>query len=221
MENQLSEITEPITADIINSQGTSLDDINSNLSILPDEFTLINAEEQQLSVNKYSLELLTTLKPNDIKGLDKLKSIQTILNNTNAEIKFAIKIDNEYKTNSNSLTIPSKPYNELSEDELTQWNESKQTILDDGFTIEQLQDIDTLSQTIEGLDKLKGFSLAFVIKHNDFDSSLVLNAININYDKLGLIKELDDNEFELSNDGQQTIIIPKSDNFRLIANIIK
>ena len=148
--NILTQVTEPISKNIIDNQGVDISTISSNISILPDNFILISDENfntivKSIKSNKQLIvakdDFLTTFYEN----IDYFKVICTKSELANIKIAFSIDNGTTWKSYDGekfidlTLTLPLKQYSILSPDEILQWNAAKDTIFTQGISVDQLE----------------------------------------------------------------------------------
>ena len=167
-----------------------LDVINSNISLLPNNFSLVTDAEYKLSVMglkkmsymvvpKYSLSVNSVIYLNNI-GVN--------FTNTKSSLKLVISVDNgeTYYTYKNgsfkkvAITIPTVEYDNFTETDNTNWENAKTVISENGIDVSTISSVDfSKLGAMYGKDfKMK---YALVVTVEDFDSSISVNNIAVTY----------------------------------------
>ena len=177
--NTLVEINEEITTDVIDERGVLESTINENISLLFGNVKFISNDSNVLELNCLKTNNALVIENNDLPT-----TIQANINyfesqteiSGNGEIKMVFSIDEgiTWKTHNGvdfvdlPVIIPCKPYNELTEDELIQWNNARDEILANGIHSDNLKTLDFNTITF---DKIR---FAYVL-HVDNTEDVALN----------------------------------------------
>lgn len=200
-ENNLVEITEEITSDLIKERGISVNILTANQSLLPDKFKLVSRKDNTFNINaiKSQKELIvasdsfnTTVQSN-IDFFDVIR-----ITDTGTSIKVAFSIDNgaTWKTYDTqfkdlSITIPNKPYEELTQEELVQWNNARDIISEQGIDTSNLSNIDFNTLNMEKI------RFAYVLSINSKDDKCCTSQLKWQFDSKGTMKSMTSDELEI------------------------
>ena len=200
-ENNLVEITEEITSDLIKNRGISVNILTANQSLLPDKFKLVSHKDNTFNINSIkskkelvvaSNDFITTIQSNiDFFGV-------VGITDTGTSIKVVFSIDNgitwkSYDTQFKdlSITIPNKPYEELTEEELVQWNNARDVISEQGIDIANLSKIDFNTLNMEKI------RFAYVLSINSKDDKCCTSQLKWQFDSKGTMKSMTSDELEI------------------------
>lgn len=189
--NKLVEVTD---IDSVFTNYTGIKDLNKIIPFIPsfsEGWKIVSNKNFNLKVDalKLNKEMITTLEPLNMRAYDVIHNItgDYVIEN-NGVIKFIFSFDkgSTWKTyditnskwNTVSASIPIKLYNNFSDDEKTNWNNARDTILSDGISVQNLGNVDF--QSIK-TDKLM-FAVAF--NRPSYADTCTLKGLNINYDGL-------------------------------------
>ena len=113
------------------------------------------------------------------------------------------------------LTIPSKNYTDLTSEELTQWNNAKNTILSQGIAYSDLKNCNfsTLS------NDSKTLKFAYVIYNENYGDNAIIKSLSWCYSKNGKLKMCKDSEYdiEITNDGALITSLIDTDIMKIVA----
>lgn len=179
--SQLVEITDIITEDVINDKGITIDTINDNKDILPDEYSLISAAQSELELNANQLTMIAMKNEIDIDALGKFKELTMEGNNLTDNVRVLLKVNGKNILNYKSYSTDNISWHDLL------------------FTLEELSDIPSLN--IPELDKAKKVLVAFLFKNTDLETKTLINKIVMKYDKSGDIISINDENVRYSEDG--------------------
>lgn len=162
-----------------------IDNIENN------NYQLISERPFKATINgiKYDKSMICTLEPISMKKFKTIHSITgdyTIENNGAIKLIFSFDKGSTWKTydinnsewNDVSVNIPIKLYENFTDDDKTNWNDSTNTILSDGISVQNLGNVDFQSVKT---DKLM-FAVAF--NRPSYADTCTLKGLNINYDGL-------------------------------------
>ena len=153
-------------------------------------YQLISEKPIKAIINgiKTTKSMLATLEPISLTKYATIRKITATADITNSDIKFIFSFDkgttwktydvNNLKWNDVNVDIPIKLYENFSDDEKISWNNSTNTILTDGITVQNLGNVDFQSVKT---DKLM-FAVAF--NRPAYSNTCTLKSLNINYDGL-------------------------------------
>ena len=154
-------------------------------------YQLISEKPIKAIINgiKYDKSMICTLEPILMKKFETIHSITGDYKiENNGAIKFIFSFDkgdtwktydiNNSEWNDVSVNIPIKLYENFTDDDKTNWNDSTNTILSDGISVQDLGNVDFQSVKT---DKLM-FAVAF--NRPSYADTCTLKGLNINYDGL-------------------------------------
>ena len=154
-------------------------------------------------------------------NIDKFTLTNTTTNNSC--IKMAVSFDNgstwkSYTDNAFtdlSITIPCKDYNSLTTEELTNWNNAKETIMNNGFTPDILEIIDF--NTIVDLNTIR---FAYVLYQDLISDDCKVNTLSWQFDAKGSFQKMKDSEITTSFSNGVINLIPNENQNMIITNYI-
>lgn len=161
------------------------------------KYTLVSNKVENLIVKglKVNKSMICTLEPISMKKFETIHSITsdyTIENNGAIKIIFSFDKGATWKTydinnatwNDVSVNIPIKLYENFSDDDKTNWDNSTDTILSNGISVQNLGHIDFQSE-VNG-------TLMFAVAFNrpSYADTCTLNKLNINYDGVSVYDQL-------------------------------
>lgn len=113
------------------------------------------------------------------------------------------------------LTIPSKNYTDLTSEELTQWNNAKNTILSQGIAYSDLKNCNFSTLSNDG----KTLKFAYVIYNENYGSGGNIKSLSWCYSKNGKLKMCKDSEYdiEVTNDGALITSLIDTDIMKIVA----
>ena len=170
--------------------GIELDVINSNISLLPNNFSLVSNEECKLSVMglKKLSYMVVPKYALSINSIVYLSNIAVNFTNTKSSLKLVISVDDgktyyTYKNDSFervSITIPTVDYDNFTEIDNTNWENAKTIISENGIDVSTISSVDfSKFGALYGKDfKMK---YALVVTVESFDSSISVNNIAVTY----------------------------------------
>ena len=170
--------------------GVELDVINSNISLLPNNFSLVTDAECKLSVMGLKKESYMVVPKYSLSNssIVSLKNISVNFTNTKSYLKLVISIDDgeTYYTYKNGsfkkvdITIPTVDYNNFTEIDNTNWENAKTVISENGIDVSTISSVDFSKMgTLYGKDfKMK---YALVVTVEDFDSNISVKNITVTY----------------------------------------
>ena len=209
--NTDTQMYNEITLDNINSYlyGNSVSNLTTEVTIGDETFRPIDKFSNFKIVSKYNTsKSITGRKTNssmaiangDIytkvaSNIDKFTLSNTTTNNSC--IKMAVSFDNGSTWNTYtdnaftnlSITIPCKKYSSLTEEELTNWNTAKETIVTNGFTPDVLGTINF--NTIENLSAIR---FAYVLYQDLASDTCEVNNLSWQFDAKGQFQKMSDSE---------------------------
>ena len=202
--NSLVQISEPLTDEIYELHGVELEEINNNIDLLPNEFSLISNEEFETSIQGIkdktqlivaSSDFYTTIQDN----IDYFKC--EFEKDSSCSIKTVFSVDGgvTWKTYDNntgfvdlSIEIPCKEFEALSSDELNKWNTAKEEILSNGIDVSELMNIDF--NTID-FDKIR---FAYVLNVEEINDVAKLKNLLWQFDSKGSMQQMKDTECDIN-----------------------
>ena len=211
--NELVEITEPITHQLIKNIGVSASTLTEKQSLLPDKFKLISHRD-----NTFDIRAVKSYKELVVASSDFNTTVQSNIDffdvvgitDTGTSIKVAFSIDGgvTWKTYDTefkdlSITIPSKPYNELTVEELNQWNNARDIISEQGI------DIANLSKINFNTLNMKKIRFAYVLSINSKDNKCCTSQLKWQFDSKGTMKSMTSDELEIELLQDSIKIVPK------------
>lgn len=221
----LTEITDTLTAELIQSKGIDLDIINENIDILPDEFSLVSDKEFGLTIEGLkgneqmivaSNDFQTTLQEN----IDYFKSEATATGVSTIKVVFSIDGGVTWKTYKDgmitdaNIVIPCKEFSTLTEQELEKWNNAKSEILLNGIDATALETIDF--NTIE-FNKIR---FAYAMSVDTVDDVASLSKLIWQFDSKGSMQKLKDTEYDLEIHSNGIEITPLINSDMIKVNIL-
>ena len=140
----------------------------------------------------------------------------------NGEIKIAFSIDEgvTWKTHDGtdfidlSITIPCKPYDELTEDELIQWNNARDEILANGIDSATLKTLDFNTLTF---DKIR---FAYVLHIDSIEDTALNKRLIWQFDAKGSMKLMKDSEIDIEVLPTGIKVTPKISSNMIKVNIL-
>lgn len=200
--NTLSEITGPITAQLIQNRGIDLETINENIDVLPDEFSLVSDNEFNVVIDGLKEKSQLIVASNDFstaikEHIDYFKSEATTSATSTVKMVFSIDGGLTWKTYQDgaiadtAIKIPCKVFETLSEIELQEWDAAKAEVLLNGIDASILETIDF--NTIE-FDKIR---FAYVMNVEAIDDTVGISKLLWQFDAKGYMQQLKDTEFDL------------------------
>ena len=221
----LVELTEEITDSLIESQGVLDSTICENLALLSGNVKFICNANTSLSLkrNKTNTEMIVSNNDNFMSfcnNIDYIKNQVETLGGGQIKIAFSINEGLTWKTYDGtnftdlSITIPNKPYNELNDVELSQWNNARDIIYSNGIDSSTLNTLDfnTLS-----LDKIR---FVYVL-HIDNIEDVALNKQTVaQVDYKPSYRLMDNSEIDIKVCYNVIIITSKIDNECIKLNIL-
>lgn len=191
--DELIEVTDVDTI-LNNYEGIRIYNLNlliPHLSELSNGWKLISNKSFTVKVNgiKTTSSMICTLEPVSMKKFETIHSITgdyTIENNGAIKLIFSFDKGQTWKTydvsnsvwNDVSVNIPIKLYENFTDEDKTNWNNARDTILSDGISVQNLGNVDFQSVKT---DKLM-FAVAF--NRPSYADTCTLKGLNINYDGL-------------------------------------
>ena len=223
--NTLVEINEEITTDVIDERGVLESTINENISLLFGNVKFISNDSNVLELNCLKTNNALVIENNDLPT-----TIQANINyfesqteiSGNGEIKMVFSIDEgiTWKTHNGvdfvdlPVIIPCKPYNELTEDELIQWNNARDEILANGIHSDNLKTLDFNTITF---DKIR---FAYVL-HVDNTEDVALNKTRTwQFDAKDSMILMKDDEIDIEVLPTGIKVTPKVDSSLIKLNIV-
>ena len=156
-----------------------------------DNFSLISDGSFDVAINgiKTTSSMICTLEPISMKKyktINKITGDCTIENNGAIKLIFSFDKGQTWKTygvsnsvwNDVNVDIPIKLYENFTDEDKTNWNDATNTILSDGISVQNLDNVDFQSVKT---DKLM-FAVAF--SRPSYGDTCTLKGLNINYDGL-------------------------------------
>lgn len=223
--NTLVEINEEITANIIDDRGALESTINENISLLFGNVKFISRDSSVLDLDCLKTNNELVIANNDLpttiqSNIDYFES-QTKLSG-NGEIKIAFSIDEgiTWETHNGadfvnlSITIPCKPYEELTEDELIQWNNARDEILANGIHPDNLKTLDFNTLTF---DKIR---FAYVLHVEDVEDVALNKKLIWQFDTKNSMKLMTDSEIDIEVLSTGIKVTPKVDSSLIKLNIV-
>ena len=170
--------------------AVKLDVVNDNISLLPNNFSLVTNEEYKLSMLGLK-KLSYMVVPKYALSIDSvvfLNNIGANFTNKKSSLKLVVSVDdgeNYYTYNNNSfervdITIPSVDYNSFTEIDSANWENAKAVIYENGIDMSAIGSIDFKKMgVLYGKDfKMK---YALVVTVEGLDSSISVNNIEVTY----------------------------------------
>ena len=198
-KSNLIEISSDDISSILENKNGIIDlnDIVPFIPTLSKNWSLISNKKNKISIQgiKSYKEMITTLEPLNMRAYDVIHNItgDYVIEN-NGVIKFIFSFDkgSTWKTydvtnskwNTVSASIPIKLYDNFSDDEKTNWNNARDTILSDGISVQDLGNVDFESVKTDSLM----FSVAF--SRPTYADTCTLKGLNINYDGVKTYNQL-------------------------------
>ena len=170
--------------------GVELDVINSNISLLPNNFSLVTNEEYKLSMlGLKKMSYMVVPKYNlSVNFVVYLNNIAVNFTNTKSSLKLVVSVDDgkTYYTYKNgsfkkvAITIPTVDYDNFTEIDNTNWENAKTVISENGIDVSTISSVDfSKFGALYGKDfKMK---YALVVTVESFDSSISVNNIAVTY----------------------------------------
>ena len=168
-----------------------IDNIENN------NYQLISKKPFKATINgiKYDKSMICTLEPISMKKFKTIHSITgdyTIKNNGVIKLLFSFDKGTTWKTydvnnatwNDVSVTIPIKLYENFSDDDKTNWDNAKTTILSDGVDVQNLGNVNFQ------IEKTKNLMFAVAFNRPAYADTCTLKGLNINYDGLETYTQL-------------------------------
>ena len=226
-----------ITIDDINNDlyGNRIDNLITEVTIGDETFRPIDKFSNFKIVSKYNIpkaiigrktKSSMIIANGDIytkvaSNIDKFTLTNTTTNNSC--IKMAVSFDNgsTWKTYTNnaftdlSITIPCKNYNSLTTEELTNWDNAKETIMNNGFTPDILEAIDF--NTIVDLNTIR---FAYVLYQDLSTDTCEVNNLSWQFDAKGSFQKMKDSEITTSFSNGIINITPSENQDMIITNYI-
>lgn len=112
-----------------------------------------------------------------------------------------------------SITIPCKNYNSLTTEELTNWDNAKETIMNNGFTPDILEAIDF--NTIENLNTIR---FAYVLYQDLYTDTCNVDNLSWNFNAKGKFTKLKENEVNISFSNGVIMIEPTTNLDMILTN---
>lgn len=212
-ENSLVEITNEITSQLIIDRGVSPYTLTANQSLLPDKFKLITGEDNTFNINAIKSQKELVVASSDFhttvqSNIDFFDVVGITDSGTSIKVTFSIDGGVTWKTYNTefrdlSVTIPLKPYNELTEEELNQWNNARDIISEQGIDIANLSKINfnTLN-----MDKIR---FAYVLSINSKDNKCCTSQLKWQFDSKGTMKSMTSDELEIELLQDSIKIVPR------------
>lgn len=223
--NTLVEINEEITANVIDERGALESTINENISLLFGNVTFISSNSNVLDLDCLKTNNELVIENNDLPTTIQ-SNIEFFENQSeitgNGEIKIAFSIDEgiTWKTHDGLdfidllVTIPCKPYNELTEDELIQWNNARDEILANGIDSATLKTLDFNTLTF---DKIR---FVYVLHVDDITDTTLNKKLIWQFDAKNSMILMKDDEIDLEVLPTGIKITPKVNSEMIKLNII-
>ena len=170
--------------------GVELDVINSNISLLPNNFSLVTDAECKLSVMGLKKEsyMVVPKYSLSVNSVVYLNNIGVNFTNTKSSLKLVVSVDDggtyyTYKNNSFervNITIPTVDYDNFTEMDNTNWENAKTVISENGIDVSTISSVDfSKLGALYGKDfKMK---YALVVTVESPDSSISVNNIAVTY----------------------------------------
>lgn len=220
-ENNLVEITEEITRDLIENRGVSVNTLATSQSILPDKFKLIYMNNNTVDIKgiKSNKELIVASNNFSTKIADSIDYFKAVYEkNTNSSIKITFSIDNGVTWKGNnfedlSVEIPLKPFSELAEEERTKWNTAKETIFTNGIDIENLESLDFNTLDFEYI------RFAYVLSVTSADDTCNTTKLQWQFDAKGSMQLMDSSEVGIEVLSDSIKVTPKTEEELIKVNI--
>ena len=170
--------------------AVKLDVVNDNISLLPNNFSLVTNEKCELRVLGLK-KLSYMVVPKYALSIDSvvfLNNIGANFTNKKSSLKLVVSVDdgeNYYTYNNNSfervnITIPTVDYNSFTETDNTNWENAKSIISENGIDASAISSVDFSKM---GLLYGKDFKMkyALVVTVEGLDSSISVNNIEVTY----------------------------------------
>ena len=220
-----NDILEEVSIDDIKTVGSTLEQINQNINILPDSFEVVTLGDLSLGLSglKTNTEMIVTNNdfPTTIhSNIDFFENQFEITNNGVVRIAFSIDEGMTWKTHNGTdfidlpVIIPCKPYNELTEDELIQWDNAKNEILANGIDSATLKTLDFNTLTY---DKIR---FAYALHVDDVEDVALNKKLTWQFDTKGSMKLMKDDEINIEVLPTGIKVTPKVDSEMIKLNII-
>ena len=173
----------------LDMDGIELDVINSNISLLPNNFSLVTDAECKLSVIGLKKSYMVVPKYSlSVNSVVYLNNIGVNFTNTKSSLKLVVSVDDggtyyTYKNNSFervNITIPTVDYDNFTEIDKTNWENAKKVISENGIDVSTISSVDfSKFGALYGKDfKMK---YALVVTVDSLDSSISVNNIAVTY----------------------------------------
>ena len=193
-ENNLIEVANFLEELNKENSDVCIHDLNDIIPFIPsfsEGWKIVSNKNFNLKVDalKLNQEMITTLEPLNMRAYDVIHNItgDYVIKN-NGVIKFIFSFDkgSTWKTydvtnsewNDVNVDIPIKLYENFTDEDKTNWNDATNTILSDGISVQNLDNVDFQSVKT---DKLM-FAVAF--SRPTYADTCTLKGLNINYDGL-------------------------------------
>ena len=153
-------------------------------------------------------------------NIDFIENQATIAGNGAIKITFSIDEGVTWKTHNGTefidlpITIPCKPYEELIEDELIQWNNARDEILTNGINSATLKTLDFNMLTF---DKIR---FAYVLHVEDVKDTALNKKLTWQFDAKGSMKLMKDSEIDIEVLPTGIKVTPKVDSSLIKLNIV-
>ena len=184
-----STLTETTLTDF-ETDAIELDVVNDNISLLPNNFSLVTNEEYKLSMLRLK-KLSYMVVPKYALSINSIVSLSNIainFTNTKSSLKLVVSVDDGetyYTYNNNSfervdITIPSVDYNSFTEIDSANWENAKAVIYENGIDASAISSVDfSKLGVLYGKDfKMK---YALVVTVEGLDSNISVNNIEVTY----------------------------------------
>ena len=165
-----------------------------------DNFSLITDKNVNVDILglKYNTELIVSLNDIDLSCAESIKAVK-LETNKKQNVKIVISsdggntwntyVDNEFKNI--DKTIPLKPYELLTKEELVYWNDAANTIKDIGINVDEFNSNDFRKV----LTNFKKIRLAYVINRETCEDSVEINKLSWQYDAKPTLQKMNDSEY--------------------------
>lgn len=211
-DDNLVEITDAITSQLIIDRGVSPSTLTEKQSLLPDKFKLISRSDSTFNIKATKSHKELVVASSDFStsiqsNIDFFDVVRTVDSGTSIKVAFSIDEGITWKTYDTnfkdlSITVPLKPYNELTEEELNQWNNARDIISEQGIDVANLSKIDFNSLS---MDKIR---FAYVFNIENANNNCKLNSTKMTYDENPPYRLMKDSEVDIDiNEINKKIII--------------
>lgn len=228
ISNSLVEVADASVLKSPETLNICIDDLSKIipfLNELDEEFKIFSNDSYKIIVTgmKSNTELITA--NNDFptiihSSIDFFENQAEITGNCAIKITFSIDEGVTWKTHDGTdfidlpVTIPCKPYNELTEDELIQWNNARDEILANGIDSATLKTLDFNTLTF---DKIR---FAYVLHIDSIEDTALNKRLIWQFDAKGSMKLMKDSEIDIEVLPTGIKVTPKIDSQMIKVNIL-